>query len=67
MVDLRVRLDENESASRLLLQVHDELVLEVPDAEVDAMRELVRSTMENVYPLEVPLKVDIQTGTSWEH
>jgi DNA polymerase-1 len=62
-----VRLDENESASRLLLQVHDELVLEVPDAEVDAMRELVRSTMENVYPLEVPLKVDIQTGTSWEH
>jgi DNA polymerase-1 len=62
-----VRLDEKGSASRLLLQVHDELVLEVPDAEVEAMRELVRATMEGVYPMEVPLKVDIQTGTSWEH
>ncbi len=67
MLDLRVRLDDGGSGSRLLLQVHDELVLEVPDNEVDTTTELVRTTMEGVFPLEVPLKVDIQTGTSWEH
>ena len=47
--------------------VHDELVLEAPDTEVERAAEVVRETMENVYPLEAPLKVDIKIGQSWEH
>lgn len=67
MLELSRRLDDKSLGGRLLLQVHDELVLEVPDGEVDATTELVRTTMENVYPLEVPLKVEIKSGRSWEH
>jgi len=46
--------------------VHDELVFEVPEAEVDAMRTLVREQMENVHPpLSVPLQVDLGIGRNW--
>jgi len=49
----------------MILQVHDELVLEVPDEEVGAVSELVRSTMEGAYKLDAALKVDIKTGRHW--
>jgi DNA polymerase-1 len=49
----------------MLLQVHDELVFEVPTAEVDAMRDLVRSNMEGVVKLDVPLVVDVGVGPNW--
>ena len=52
-------------ASRMLLQVHDELVFEVPEAEVEVMRTLVRTCMETVVALEVPLVVDIGVGPNW--
>jgi DNA polymerase-1 len=48
-----------------LLQVHDELLLEVPDDRVDATRERVREAMEGVYPLKVPLVVDQKVGKNW--
>jgi len=67
MIDLWRRLSDEAPATRLLLQVHDELVLETPEGGIEKVTELVRQTMEDVYPLSVPLKVDIQTGTSWEH
>ena len=67
MVDLSRRLKEMSVSTRLLLQVHDELVLEVPEDEVEKVEAVVRETMENVYPMEVPLRVDIVTGESWEH
>jgi len=67
MLELSHRLSDESLGGRLLLQVHDELVLEVPDAEVDPTTELVRVTMENVHPLDVPLKVEIAVGRSWEH
>ena len=51
--------------SRMTLQVHDELVFEVPLAEVEEMRELVRQQMEEVYPLRVPLRVEIGVGKNW--
>jgi DNA polymerase I len=51
--------------SRMTLQVHDELVFEVPESEVDAMRTLVREQMENVQPLLVPLLVEIGMGRNW--
>ena len=51
--------------SRMLLQVHDELVFELPAAEVETMRDLVRSCMETVVTLDVPLVVDIGVGPNW--
>ncbi len=51
--------------TRLLLQVHDELVLEAPPAEVEEMRAMVKSEMETVARLEVPLVVDVGVGENW--
>jgi DNA polymerase-1 len=53
------------TAARLLLQVHDELVLEVPLPQLAATAELVRHQMEHVYPLSVPLVVDVCSGSNW--
>ncbi len=51
--------------SRMLLQIHDELVFEVPRDEVDVLTTLVRDAMEHSYELRVPLVVDIGVGRSW--
>jgi DNA polymerase-1 len=51
--------------SRMLLQVHDELVFEAPPEEVDSLRELVTRAMESVHPLDVPLVVDTGVGDNW--
>ena len=67
MLDLWRKLGSKGYRARLLLQVHDELVLEVPDSEVEDVTVLVKDTMEKVYPLEVPLLVDVKIGQSWEH
>jgi DNA polymerase-1 len=45
--------------------VHDELVFEVPESEVDPVRSLVREQMENVHPLSVPLLVEVGVGKNW--
>ncbi len=49
----------------MTLQVHDELVFEVPESEVDAMKPLVREHMEEAHPLVVPLVADIGIGRNW--
>ena len=49
----------------MLLQVHDELVFEVPEEEVETMRRLVTERMENVHALKVPLKVEVGVGPNW--
>ncbi len=67
MIDLSRRLREEKLETRLLLQVHDELVLEAPEVEIERASLVVRETMENVYALEVPLRVDLKVGGSWEH
>jgi DNA polymerase I len=51
--------------SRMLLQVHDELVFEAPPEEITTVKELVKSEMENVYQLSVPLVVDTGAGPNW--
>ncbi len=66
MVRLQRRLERRGSRARLLLQVHDELVLEVPEGEVDAVREVVRETMEGAARLAVPLEVEIGVGANWD-
>jgi DNA polymerase-1 len=65
MIRIDRELTERRLKSRMLLQVHDELVFEVPPAEVDTMQALVKDAMENVYPLRVPLVVDAGVGKNW--
>ena len=65
MVSIQRRLRAEGRAARLVLQVHDELLLEVPAAEVPAVRELVREEMCDAYPLDPPLVVDVGVGDDW--
>ena len=66
MIRLPDRLRAAGLKARVLLQVHDELVLEVPRGELDAVAPIVRSTMEEALKLDVPLTVDVKVGDSWE-
>lgn len=65
MLRVSRRMLEERVASRLIMQVHDELVFEVPEGERDLMEELVRTEMEGALPLSVPLKVDLNFGLNW--
>jgi DNA polymerase I len=65
MIRIDAALRERGLKSRMTLQVHDELVFEVPQSEVDVMKSLVREQMENVHPLTVPLLVEIGVGPNW--
>ena len=65
MVRIHDRLREEGRGARLVLQVHDELLLEVPDAEVSAVRDLVREEMCGAFDLDPPLAVDVGTGDDW--
>jgi DNA polymerase-1 len=65
MVRIHRRLRAEGRGAKLVLQVHDELLLEVPDAEVSAVKELVRDEMVGAYDLDPPLAVDIGTGDDW--
>ena len=62
MVQLDRELRSRNLGAEMLLQIHDELVLEVPDEELDEVEELTKSVMENVIKLKVPLKVDSARG-----
>jgi len=65
MIRIDAAIRERELKSRMTLQVHDELVFEVPETEVDTMRTLVREQMDNVHPLTVPLLVELGVGNNW--
>jgi DNA polymerase-1 len=65
MIRIDAEMRERGMKSRMTLQVHDELVFEVAEAELDAMKELVREKMENAYPLTVPLLVEVGVGKNW--
>lgn len=65
MVDLHREMTKRGLKSKILIQVHDELVLNVYKDELDEVKELVRDKMENVIKLDVPLKVDIEMGNNW--
>jgi DNA polymerase-1 len=66
MIRLPERLRSAGLKARLLLQVHDDLVLEVPREEVDAVVPILRETMESAMKLDVPLTVDVKVGDNWE-
>jgi DNA polymerase-1 len=65
MIRIDAALRERNLKSRMTLQVHDELVFEVPEKEVETIRTLVRDQMEQVHPLTVPLQVEVGAGKNW--
>jgi DNA polymerase-1 len=65
MLNLDRRLDTERSNARLLLQVHDELILECPKDEAQETAKLVKEEMEKAASLSVPLCVSIETGSRW--
>jgi DNA polymerase-1 len=66
MIDFDRALRESGSPAQVLLQVHDELVVEVPRDDVPALVPLVRGAMADAYPLVVPLVVDVKIGDNWQ-
>ncbi|MBN1862931.1 MAG: DNA polymerase I [Dehalococcoidales bacterium] len=65
MINLHREMERRKLGSKMLLQVHDELIFEVPQEEMELMRKLVPEIMSTALALSVPLKVDIKTGANW--
>ena len=65
MIKLQEVIDEKNLNTKMLVQVHDELVFDVPNNEVEIVIPIIRDTMENIYQMSVPLKVDIEYGKTW--
>jgi len=65
MIEIDRRLTDEEFASRMILQVHDELLFEGPESEMPKLKKLVKEVMEHVHELRVPLVVEIKVGPNW--
>ncbi|GGE42235.1 DNA polymerase I [Psychroflexus planctonicus] len=65
MIRIHEKLKKQNFKTKMLLQVHDELIFDVPKEELDDLQKLIKQEMENAYELIVPLKVDIGTGQNW--
>jgi DNA polymerase-1 len=65
MINLCREMEKHGLKSKMLLQVHDELVFEVPDGEMATMRQMVPEVMDAAVKLSVPLKVDTKVGRNW--
>ena len=65
MVRVHRRLEEEKLRSRLILQVHDELIIEAFEEETEEVERILREEMENAMELKVPLVVDMSRGKSW--
>lgn len=65
MVEASKKLKESNMKTKMILQVHDELIFDVFKDELDMVKEIVKETMEGVCKMSVPLKVDIEVGTDW--
>jgi len=65
MINLQREMDKRQLKSKMLLQVHDELIFEVPKDELEEMRQLVPQIMSDALELSVPLKVDVKVGNNW--
>ena len=66
MIEVDKQLEEKNLKTKMIMQVHDELVFEVPKDELETVKELVLNAMELNQPLKVPLEVDLNYGTSWK-
>lgn len=65
MVHIDNEISQNKLSARLIIQVHDELVFDVPDKEVDSFLDLAKDKMENVLKLDVPVRVSVKKGRNW--
>lgn len=65
MIDLFAKMNDRKLKSKMILQIHDELIFDVAKEEVDELKEIVKEVMENAYKLEVPLEVEISMGSNW--
>ena len=65
MINIQKALEVNNMKSKLILQVHDELVIEAPDEELEKAKEILVQEMENVIKLSIPLKVEAEVGKDW--
>ena len=65
MIEMAKRLEVEGMQTRMLLQVHDELIFEAPEDEIEKLKEIVPEVMESALALDVPLKVDWAFGKSW--
>ncbi len=66
MINIHERIKRESSLTKMIMQVHDELVFEVPEKDVQKVKNMVKEEMEGVYPMRVPLKVDISVGKNWD-
>ncbi len=66
MITIQEQLEQGQFATKMIMQVHDELVFEVPDAEMEQIKPLIIDAMQNVASLRVPLIVDVGIGTNWD-
>jgi DNA polymerase-1 len=67
MINIYKKLEEQNLKAKILIQVHDDLLLEVPVEEKDIILKLLKREMETAVKLDVPLLVDIKTGTNWNN
>ena len=65
MITIHNIIKDDKMDTKMILQVHDELLFEVPDDEVNAVEKMVISKMENALPLSIPIVVDCGIGNSW--
>ncbi len=65
MINIHKKLEEGNYKSKMLLQVHDELVFDVYKPELEALKNLIKSEMENAYTMDVPLDVEVGVGNNW--
>ena len=65
MIEIDEIFEKENIKSKMILQVHDELIFNVYDDEIDKVKEIVYNTMTNVFDLKVPLDVDIELGNNW--
>ncbi|HHH76515.1 MAG TPA: DNA polymerase I, partial [Phycisphaerae bacterium] len=65
MIDIADRIATENRKARMLLQIHDELLFEIPPESLDADRQMIEEGMSGAIKMRVPLKVDINTGATW--
>ncbi|NNK68959.1 MAG: hypothetical protein HKO96_00670, partial [Flavobacteriaceae bacterium] len=65
MIQIHKKLNEGSFKTKMLLQVHDELVFDARKDELEQVRAMIKSEMESAYELAVPLVVDMDTGSNW--
>ena len=65
MINIAKRIEREDLSTKMIMQVHDELVFELPEKELEAVKQLVQEEMENVVEMTVPLKVGIHWGKNW--